>query len=53
MLMSVAIFFLVYFMIFELEDLKTKTSIGIGIGLFGIFSIMRYCTDAMPVREMT
>lgn len=26
MLMSVAIFFLVYFMIFELEDLKTKTS---------------------------
>lgn len=51
MLMSVAIFFLVYFMIFELEDLKTKTSIGIGIGLFGIFSIMRYRTDAMPVRE--
>ena len=27
--------------------------IGIGIGLFGIFSIMRYRTDAMPVREMT
>ena len=41
MLMSVAIFFLVYFMIFVLED------------LFGIFSIMRYRTDAMPVREMT
>ncbi len=53
MLMSVAILFLVYFMIFVLEDLKTKTSIGIGIGLFGIFSIMRYRTDAMPVREMT
>nr|MBP7473180.1 DUF4956 domain-containing protein [Prevotella sp.] len=53
MLMSVAIFFLVYFMIFVLEDLKTKTGIGIGIGLFGIFSIMRYRTDAMPVREMT
>lgn len=53
MLMSVAVFFLVYFMIFELEDLKTKTSIGIGIGLFGIFSIMRYRTDAMPVRERT
>jgi len=53
MLMSVAIFFLVYFMIFVLEDLKAKTSIGIGIGLFGIFSIMRYRTDAMPVREMT
>lgn len=53
MLMSVAIFFLVYFMIFELEDIKARTSIGIGIGLFGIFSIMRYRTDAMPVRERT
>lgn len=53
MLTSVAVFFLVFFMIFMLEDMKTKTSIGIGIGLFGIFSIMRYRTDAMPVREMT
>lgn len=53
LLTSVAIFFLVYFMIFCLEDMKGKTSIGIGIGLFGIFSIMRYRTDAMPVREMT
>lgn len=52
-LIAVAIFFLVFFMIFMLEDLKAKTSIGIGIGLFGIFSIMRYRTDAMPVREMT
>lgn len=52
-LISVAIFLLVYFMIFSLEDMKAKTSIGIGIGLFGIFSIMRYRTDAMPVREMT
>ena len=40
-------------MIFVLEDMKGKTSMGIGIGLFGIFSIMRYRTDAMPVREMT
>lgn len=53
MIISVAIFFLVFFMIFVLEDLKTKTSIGLGIGLFGIFSIMRYRTDTMPVREMT
>ncbi len=53
MLISIAIFLLVYFMIFVLEDMKTKTSIGIGIGLFGIFSIMRYRTDSMPVREMT
>ena len=50
---SIAIFMLVFFMIFVLEDLKAKTSIGIGIGLFGIFSIMRYRTDTMPVREMT
>ncbi len=53
MLSSIAIFLIVFFMIFVLEDMKTKTSIGIGIGLFGIFSIMRYRTDAMPVREMT
>ena len=53
MLISLAIFFLIFFMIFVLEDMKAKTSIGIGIGLFGIFSIMRYRTDAMPVREMT
>lgn len=53
MLISLAIFFLVFFMIFVLEDMKAKTGIGIGIGLFGIFSIMRYRTDAMPVREMT
>ena len=53
MLISMAIFFIVFFMIFVLEDMKGKTGIGIGIGLFGIFSIMRYRTDTMPVREMT
>lgn len=53
MMISLAIFLLVYYMMFALEDLKSKTSMGIGIGLFGIFSIMRYRTDAMPVREMT
>ena len=53
MLISVAIFFIVFFMIFVLEDMKGKTSMGVGIGLFGIFSIMRYRTDTMPVREMT
>ena len=52
-LIGIAIYFLVFFMIFVLEDMKGKTGIGIGIGLFGIFSIMRYRTDAMPVREMT
>jgi hypothetical protein len=50
MLMSVAIFFLVYFMM-GIE--RGKASMGVGLGLFGIFSIMRYRTDAMPVREMT
>ena len=53
MLISIAIFFIVFFMVFVLEDMKGKTSMGIGIGLFGIFSIMRYRTDTMPVREMT
>ena len=53
LLIHIAIFFIVFFMVFVLEDMKGKTSMGIGIGLFGIFSIMRYRTDAMPVREMT
>lgn len=53
LLTSIAIFFLVFFMIFGLDKLGGKTSMGIGIGLFGIFSIMRYRTDPMPVREMT
>ena len=53
MLRPIAIFFIVFFMIFVLEDMKGKTSMGVGIGLFGIFSIMRYRTDTMPVREMT
>ncbi len=48
-LTSVAIFFLMFFMM----DMKAKATMGIGIGLFGIFSIMRFRTDAMPVREMT
>ena len=52
MLIAMAIFFIVFFMIFVLEDMKGKTSMGVGIGLFGIFSIIRYRTDTMPVREM-
>ena len=50
MLISVAIFFLVYFM---MGMDRGKATMGVGLGLFGIFSIMRYRTDAMPVREMT
>ena len=52
-LIGIAIFLVVYFMIYVLDDMKGKTSMGVGIGLFGIFSIMRYRTDTMPVREMT
>ena len=49
MLTSVAVFFLMFFMM----SMKAKATMGIGIGLFGIFSIVRFRTDAMPVREMT
>lgn len=50
MIISVAIFFLVYLMM-GME--RGKATMGVGLGLFGIFSIMRYRTDSMPVREMT
>ena len=50
MIISVAIFFLVYLM---LGMDRGKATMGVGLGLFGIFSIMRSRTDAMPVREMT
>ena len=50
MLISVAIFFLVYIM---MAMDRGKATMGVGLGLFGIFSIMRYRTDTMPVREMT
>jgi len=50
MIMTIAIFFLVYFMM-SME--RGKATMGVGLGLFGIFSIMRYRTDTMPVREMT
>ena len=50
MIISVAIFFLVYLM---MGMDRGKATMGVGLGLFGIFSIMRYRTDSMPVREMT
>ena len=49
-IISMAIFFLVYLMM-GME--RGKATMGVGLGLFGIFSIMRYRTDSMPVREMT
>lgn len=50
MLISVAIYFLVSIM---MNMDRGKATMGVGLGLFGIFSIMRYRTDSMPVREMT
>lgn len=49
-IISVSIFFLVYLM---MGMDRGKATMGVGLGLFGIFSIMRYRTDSMPVREMT
>lgn len=46
-LVSVSIFMLIYFM----EGAKLKT--GAALGLFAIFGIIRYRTEAMPIREMT
>lgn len=32
---------------------RSELSIGVGFGLFAIFSVLRYRTDEMPIREMT
>jgi hypothetical protein len=32
---------------------STGISVGVGFGLFAIFSVLRYRTDEMPIREMT
>lgn len=32
---------------------SNEVSIGVGFGLFAIFSVLRYRTDPMPIREMT
>ncbi|MBX3080375.1 MAG: DUF4956 domain-containing protein [Anaerolineae bacterium] len=32
---------------------STEISVGVGFGLFAIFSILRYRTDTIPIREMT
>lgn len=46
-LMSASIFMLIYLM----EGVKLKT--GAALGLFAIFGIIRYRTEALPIREMT
>jgi len=40
-----------YFMLSFLTSLEI--GIGVGIGLFAVFSILRYRTDPIPIREMT
>lgn len=46
-LISISIFFLIYL----LGDVKIK--VGMALGLFAIFGIIRYRTETIPVREMT
>jgi len=41
----------VYFVMSVLTS--AELSIGVGFGLFGLFSLLRYRTDTMPAREMT
>ena len=41
----------VYFVMSVLTS--AELSIGVGFGLFGLFSILRYRTNTMPTREMT
>jgi hypothetical protein len=42
----------IVFFVMGLSD-NTNISVGVGFGLFAIFSILRYRTDAIPIREMT
>lgn len=46
-LISISIFFLIYL----LGSIKIK--VGMALGLFAIFGIIRYRTETVPVREMT
>ena len=46
-LFSTAIFFILY----QLQNMKIE--VGIALGLFGIFSMIRYRTEQLPIREMT
>ena len=42
---------MIYFLMSVLT--KVELSVGVGFGLFGLFSLLRYRTDPMPPREMT
>ena len=49
MLLSVSIFMLIYLLLQNASDM----GIGAALGLFAIFGIIRYRTEAVPIREMT
>lgn len=42
---------IIFFVMGLLND--TELSVGVGFGLFAIFSILRYRTSTIPIREMT
>jgi len=46
-----AISIAVFLLVFLLEDIKLE--LGFALGLFAIFGIIRYRTDAIPPKEMT
>lgn len=41
----------VFMLVFLLQDVKLE--LGFALGLFAIFGIIRYRTDAIPIKEMT
>lgn len=47
MILSTVIFFLCFFLS------GVELQLGLALGLFAIFGIIRYRTDAIPIREMT
>jgi len=47
LIFSTAIFFILY----QLQNMKVE--VGIALGLFGIFSMIRYRTEQLRIREMT
>ena len=47
MLFSTAIFFILY----QLQNMSVE--VDVALGLFGIFSMIRYRTEQLPIREMT
>ena len=48
-LMSISVFALIYLLLGSDKSVGT----GVALGLFAIFSIVRYRTESVPIREMT